>query len=102
MKLQGLSLLCIELLFFIKISAQSKRVADRYFNEFSFVKSAELYKAIVIKKGDSSEHILSRLADSYYNNSNTSDALVWYDLLVKKYQKTISKQGKLRIRFLSS
>ena len=96
MKLQGLSLLCIELLFFIKISAQSKRVADRYFNEFSFVKSAELYKAIVIKKGDSSEHILSRLADSYYNNSNTSDALVWYDLLVKKYQKTISKKYLFR------
>ena len=84
------------MLFFTKITSQSKRVADKYFEEFSYVKSAELYKAIVVKKGDSSKHVLSRLADSYYNNANTTEALIWYDLLVNKYQKTISKKYLFR------
>lgn len=31
-------------------SAQSRRVADRYFEEFSYVNAAELYEAIVTEK----------------------------------------------------
>jgi len=64
---------------------QSKIVAERYFNEFAYVKSAELYSSIV-KKGDSSQVILERLADSYYNNSKIDQAKVWYDLLFDKYE----------------
>ncbi len=96
MKLRGRSLLLLAALSFAKISAQSKRVADRYFEEFSFVQSAELYKAIVVEKGDSSKHVLSRLADSYYNNANTSEALNWYEILIKKYNDDISDKYLFR------
>ncbi|SEC90593.1 WD40-like Beta Propeller Repeat [Tenacibaculum sp. MAR_2009_124] len=96
MKLRGKSLLLLAALSFIKISAQSKRVADRYFEEFSYVQSAELYKAIVVEKGDSSKHVLSRLADSYYNNANTTEALDWYELLVKKYKSDLSDKYLFR------
>ncbi|WP_435262224.1 OmpA family protein [Tenacibaculum sp. nBUS_03] len=70
--------------------SQSRRVADRYFEEFSYVQSAELYKSLVLKKGDTSKHVLSRLADSYYNNANTEESLIWYEKLVKNYRNEIS------------
>ena len=55
------------------VFSQRKYTADLYFNEFSYVKSAELYKKIY-KRGNDSKHILSRLGDSYYFNSNTKEA----------------------------
>ncbi|SEC55940.1 WD40-like Beta Propeller Repeat [Tenacibaculum sp. MAR_2009_124] len=70
--------------------AQSRRVADRYFNEFSYVRSAELYKDIYNEKGDDSKHVLSRLADSYYNNADVKEAEVWYSKLVEKYKDELS------------
>ncbi len=87
MKLTKSTNLLLILLFFGSIVfSQSKRVADRYFEEYSFMRAAELYKSLVIKRGDSSRHVLSRLADSYYNNANTTEALVWYQLLVNKHK----------------
>ena len=70
--------------------SQSRRVADRYFKEFSYVRSAKLYKDIYNKKGDDSKHVLSRLADSYYNNANVKEAEVWYHKLVEKYSDELS------------
>ena len=61
--------------------SQSKRVADRYFDEFAYIKAAKLYEAIY-KKGDSSSYILKRLGDSYYNNSETVNAEKWYEKLI--------------------
>lgn len=75
----------------INFYAQSRRVADRYFNEFSYVRSAELYKEIYNKKGDDSKHLLSRLADSYYNNADVTEAEIWYTKLVNKYKKDLSE-----------
>ena len=66
--------------------AQSKKVADRYFEEFSYVQSAKLYKDLVLIKGDTSKHVLSRLAESYYNNSDTEEAEVWYEKLLANYK----------------
>ncbi|MFD2552328.1 OmpA family protein [Bizionia sediminis] len=63
-----------------------KRVADIFFENFSYVKAAELYKETV-KRGDSSMHVLTRLGDSYYNNSDTENAALWYALALKKYDK---------------
>ena len=71
----------------MKSLGQSKKVADRYFNEFSYKQSAEMYKALVEKKGDTSKHVLSRLADSYYNNAETEPAEFWYKRLVAIYKK---------------
>ena len=63
-----------------------KKVADIFFENYSYVKAAELYEETV-KKGDSSEHVLTRLGDSYYNNSNTESAATWYKLALDKYKK---------------
>ena len=54
-----------------------KKLADKFFDNFAYVKAAELYEEAV-KKGDSSEHVLTRLGDSYYNNSNSEKAAIWY------------------------
>ena len=74
-------------LFFIAVSfGQRKFAADRYFKELSYVKSAELYE-VVYKKGDSSQQVINRLADSYYFNNKSIDAEKWYQKLFKLYEK---------------
>jgi outer membrane protein OmpA-like peptidoglycan-associated protein/tetratricopeptide (TPR) repeat protein len=65
---------------------QRKNAANRYFKEFAYVKSAELYEAIY-KKGDSSQVVLARLGDAYYLNSNTEKAAYWYEKLFHLYEK---------------
>ncbi|MGS2761728.1 OmpA family protein [Sinomicrobium sp. M5D2P9] len=67
---------------------QQRIVADRYFEKLAYVKSADLYAALV-KKGDSSMHVLSRLGDSYYYNTNMKEAEKWYDILLSKYGEEV-------------
>lgn len=79
------------LLLFFGISwsyGQQRTVADRYFDKLAYVKSAELYRALV-KKGDSSVHVLSRLGDSYYYNTNMEEAERWYGILISKYENEV-------------
>ncbi|EGV42783.1 hypothetical protein BZARG_2986 [Bizionia argentinensis JUB59] len=64
-----------------------KKVADMFFENYSYVKAAELYEE-TIRKGDSSEHVLTRLGDCYYNNSDSESAALWYGLALNKYKKT--------------
>ena len=61
-----------------------RKLADKFFENFSYIKATELYEEAV-KKGDSSEHVLTRLGDCYYNNSKTKEAAVWYGKALKKY-----------------
>lgn len=61
-------------------------VADKYFRDYAYYEAIELYKE-ALKKKDSSEHILSRLGDCYYNNSNSEKAALWYGKAVNKYDK---------------
>ncbi|WGH75582.1 OmpA family protein [Tenacibaculum tangerinum] len=68
---------------------QSRKVADRYFEEFSYVQSAKIYKDLVLLKGDSSKHVLSRLAESYYKNTNTQEAEIWYKKLISNFEKEV-------------
>jgi outer membrane protein OmpA-like peptidoglycan-associated protein/tetratricopeptide (TPR) repeat protein len=56
--------------------AQTK-VADKFFDNFAYIKASELYED-AIKKGDNSIHALTRLGDCYYNNSNSEKAAIWY------------------------
>ena len=70
--------------------SQSLRLADRYFSEFSYVRASKLYKDIYNKKGNDSKHLLSRLADSYYNNADIKEAEIWYQKLVEKYSDELS------------
>ena len=85
---------------------QRKYFADRFFEEFAYKKSAELYEGIY-KRGDSTAFVLSRIGDSYYNNSDYSNAEIWYQKLIKyyegdialeyffKYSQTLKSNGKV-------
>lgn len=63
--------------------AQNK-LADKFFEKFAYIKASELYEA-AYDKGDDSEHVLTRLGDCYYNNSNTEKAAHWYKQALEKY-----------------
>ncbi|MFD2824774.1 OmpA family protein [Lacinutrix iliipiscaria] len=63
-----------------------ENIADKYFRDYAYIKASELYEAAVTK-GDSSEHVLTRLGDCYYNNSNSEKAALWYGKAVNKYKK---------------
>lgn len=60
--------------------AQSKRLAEKYFNNFDYLKSAELYEKIY-DKGDTTFIVISRIADSYYQNNKTKKSEFWYNQL---------------------
>ncbi len=62
-----------------------RKLADKFFENFAYVKATELYEEAV-KKGDSSEHVLTRLGDCYYNNSKSEQAALWYGKAVNKYK----------------
>ncbi len=72
--------------------SQNKRVADRYFKEFAYPKAAKLYEAIY-EKGDTSKYVISRIADSYYNNAQTKEAELWYSKLVDIHKKEVSEKS---------
>ncbi len=61
-----------------------EKLADKFFSNYGYVKAAELYEE-VLKKGDTSMHVLTRLGDCYYNNSNSEKAAYWYDLALETY-----------------
>ena len=63
-----------------------KKLADKFFENYAYIKATELYEEVV-KKGDSSEHVLTRLGDCYYNNSQSKEAALWYGKAVHKYNK---------------
>ncbi|MDT7833273.1 OmpA family protein [Flavobacteriaceae bacterium S356] len=73
------------LLFTLSSLAQSRSTANRYFNEFAYVKAAELYERIAAK-GDTSKIVLSRLGDCYYFNVKTDKSEYWYKQLFDLYE----------------
>jgi len=66
--------------------AQTK-LADKFFDNYGYIKATELYKEAVAK-GDSSIHVLTRLGDCYYNNSKSDEAALWYGKALNKYKNT--------------
>ena len=74
---------------------QRKYAADRYFKEFAYKKSAELYESIY-QKGDSSQLVVSRLADSYYYNAEFVKAESWYEKLMQNFEKDAAKKHFFR------
>lgn len=62
-----------------------KKLADKFFSNYGYVKATELYKEAVAK-GDSSAHVLTRLGDCYYNNSDSENAALWYGKALNKYK----------------
>lgn len=61
-----------------------KKLADKFFSNYGYMKATELYKDAV-KKGDSSAHVLTRLGDCYYNNSDSENAVIWYGAALKQH-----------------
>ncbi len=62
------------------------KLADKFFENFGYVKAIELYEKAAAK-GDSSVHVLTRLGDAYYNNSNSDKAALWYGEALKQHKK---------------
>lgn len=75
------------ILFFLTayISIAQTKVADNFFKDYAYYQATELYLE-VLKKGDTTEHVLTRLGDCYYNNSNVKLASYWYKKAVVKYK----------------
>lgn len=63
-----------------------KKLADKFFESYSYIKASEFYE-LAIKKGDSSLHTLTRAGDCYWNNSNPENAAIWYREALNKYPK---------------
>ena len=60
------------------------KLADKFFDNFGYVKAIELYEKVV-EKGKEDAHVLTRLGDAYYNNSNSEKAVYWYEKALSKY-----------------
>ena len=84
--------LLIILIFFNTVCfGQRKSIADKYFNEYAYKKSADLYESI-FNKGDDSYIVLSRLGDSYYFNSDFIASEKWYKKLLNKYVSVVDSK----------
>ena len=66
---------------------QRRYAADRYFQEYAYTKSAELYQQLY-DKGDRSYEVISRLADSYYFISSFGEAEKSYSDLIDNFEET--------------
>ncbi|MEM9679621.1 MAG: OmpA family protein [Bacteroidota bacterium] len=76
------------ILFFVlsySFSFGQKKLADKFFDNFGYVKAIELYEKAV-EKGDSSAHVLTRLGDAYYNNSKSDKAAFWYGEALRQHK----------------
>ena len=74
--------------------AQTK-VADKFFDNFAYIKASELYEDAV-ENGDDSVHVLTRLGDCYYNNSNSEKAAMWYKRALEKDADEVSSEHLYR------
>lgn len=79
-----LAILCSSMLF-----AQNS-LADKFFDKYAYIKASEIYEESVAK-GDSSKHVLTRIGDCYYNNSNSEKAIIWYEKAINKYDNIDSE-----------
>ena len=68
-----------------------EKLADKFFSNYGYVKATELYQE-VLKKGDTSLHVLTRLGDCYYNNSKSDKAAYWYEKALKYDEKDINPE----------
>ena len=68
-----------------------EKLADKFFENFSYIKATELYEE-VLQKGDTSAHVLTRLGDCYYNNSKSEEAAKWYRIALDEYGDDINPE----------
>ena len=63
--------------------------ADENFDNMMYKRAAKQYQTMVLK-GEDSQHVLQRLGDSYYFNSDMENAARWYGMLFSKYEKILT------------
>ena len=77
-------ILALILILFSSLTFAQTKLADKFFDNFGYVKAIELYEKVV-EKGKADAHVLTRLGDSYYNNSNSEKAVYWYGKALSEY-----------------
>ncbi len=82
------TLLTFLLLFSLLLQGQRRYAADRYFEEYAFKKSAELYQ-ILYDRGNKSYEVISKLGDSYYHTVSFKIAEKIYEELLDRYEDVI-------------
>ena len=83
------------LVVFFSSYGQRRYAADRYFEEYAYSKSADLYQQLY-EKGDRSYEVISKLADSYYFISSYAQASKFYEVLMSDYQGVASPEHLFR------
>ena len=69
--------------------------ADTNFENLLYVKAAKQYETLA-KKGEDSQHVLQRLGDSYYFNTDMENAVKWYGVLFSKYERVLEPKYAFR------
>ncbi|WP_299113747.1 OmpA family protein [uncultured Winogradskyella sp.] len=78
-------LLALILTLSCSLSYAQTKLADKFFKNYGYIKSIELYEK-AFENGDKSAHVLTRLGDAYYNNSNSEKAAYWYAEALKEHK----------------
>ncbi|WP_165819328.1 OmpA family protein [Flagellimonas aquimarina] len=69
--------------------------ADANFDNLLYVRAANQYESIV-QKGDDSQHVLQRLGDAYFFNTDMENAAKWYGVLFSKYENVLKPEHVFR------
>jgi outer membrane protein OmpA-like peptidoglycan-associated protein/tetratricopeptide (TPR) repeat protein len=80
-----IKLLTLVLVLCSSLSFAQTKLADKFFDNYGYVKAIELYEKVV-EKGKADAHVLTRLGDAYYNNSNSEKAAYWYEKALNEYK----------------
>lgn len=80
-----IKILALILILVSSLSFAQTKLADKFFDNFGYVKAIELYEKVV-EKGKADAHVLTRLGDAYYNNSNSEKAVYWYKKALEDYK----------------
>tara|TARA_R110002033_G_scaffold42_1_gene740 strand:- start:7479 stop:9482 length:2004 start_codon:yes stop_codon:yes gene_type:complete len=80
-----IKLLILFLVLSCSLSYSQTKLADKFFENYGYVKAIELYEKVV-EKGKADAHVLTRLGDAYYNNSNSEKAVYWYKKALSEYK----------------
>ncbi|KAA1242810.1 OmpA family protein [Aquimarina sp. RZ0] len=65
--------------------------ADESFDQYAFIDAREIYLEVA-KRGYASVDLFRKIADSYYYNADFKNAVVWYERLMKKFEKQVDAE----------
>lgn len=80
------NIIALALILSCSLSLAQVKLADKFFDNYAYVKAIELYEKAV-ENGDRSAHVLTRLGDAYYNNSKSEKAAYWYGQALENYKR---------------